>query len=146
MTPERKLSNSSSVSSPLRSDGYNTYSPSVRQKSIEDTDLYIAGQGLVPVVNNPGLHSSNSGSFGILSWSSAAVDKAWSEGALLPLSTSRKEIVHSDFTDYLARLGIPIDKYLNRRMSLKQKDAKKLSVADPDGILDSNFEITVSAF
>eukprot|EP00210_Caulerpa_lentillifera_P001153 g1110.t1 len=133
MIPERKLSNSSSVSSPLRSEGYNTYSPSIRCKSIEDSDLYIAGQGLVPVVNNPGLHSSNSGSFGILSWSSAAVDKAWSEGSLLPMSTSRREIVHSDFTEYLQRLGLPINKYLQRRMSLKQKDARKLSASDPDG-------------
>lgn len=136
MFSEGRFSNSSSaVSSPLRSEGMSTYSPSIRKRSVEDGELYIAGQALVPVVNNPAaLHRNNSGSYGILSWPASAADRAWAEAAIPPPSSAYREVVYADFDEYRLRVGALMDRYLHRRMSVQQDHARRLSVADPEGV------------
>lgn len=134
MFPQGRSSRNHSASSSFQSEGMSTYSPSFRKRSIEDGDLYIAGQSFVPVVNNPGgLHRSNSGNYGILSWSASAVDRAWAEAAPPPPSSLHREISYSDFDEYRQRIGTMMDRYLYRRMSIQQENARRLSVVDPEG-------------
>ena len=126
-----------SLTSPVRSEGVSTYSPSIRPKSEDDGELYIAGQALVPVVNNPtALHRSNSGSYGILSWPASAVDKAWAEAAPPPPSGLHREVSYSHFDEYRARVGTLMERYLHRRMSVQQDNVRRLSATDPEGELD----------
>ena len=123
-----------SLSNSLHPEGVSTHHPSVRQKSTEDGELYIAGQGLVPVVNNPAaMHRSTSGSYGLLSWPASAVDKAWAEASIPAPSALHREVSYSDFDVYRTRVGTLMDRYMHRRMSVQQDNARRLSAADPEG-------------
>ncbi|CAD7701903.1 unnamed protein product [Ostreobium quekettii] len=106
----------------------NTYDQQSPKASAQDGQLYSAGQGLAPVVNNPGPVSPLS----IMCWP-AALDRSWQEAPPPASPGLLREVTWGDFDEYLQRLSELHLSFNQARQQLEADSVRRIIARDPIG-------------